>query len=1455
MSPINPAKLQKQLEQKALEEKKQREEAIANIQKIHQLIGESEKSGIDVTDFKEGLKQVQGHMREREFSEAAAKSREVIENINNSLSALLKERMDAAKALLDKAKSLGVEVSALEPSIKTAEEMEKNGEFFKAIEELNSSTETVRSSLSDAAASVLEGTENLIKALSGTVDVSEPESLLKDARKKIEEGDTDGALELCEKARNMVQGAAEEAAEALISDAEINITILERMGEDASQYKEELEKARSVTGPSRINEIMEAGRKARDAVKAALRSAIEKMAADIEQIKEMGGNPAEVESLVKKASDNIEANNLALSAETLERARKKAEEEKFNAVVKAMNPAFSKIKTASKMGADISGPEKLLLDARNALKLGEYRKAMELSKECEAKLDEMIDAYQKTSELLPKLDKLFKEAEKVNADTGDAKRLLVSVKQALSQRDFVRAYALAVQTQEALEQGKEAGIKQTISEGRRLMKIGEEMGLDMVGEEVAFHEAEKALDNDDDIKAKKFADQGLNEVREKIKKHIDIRLDELEADLNDIKGVVDVKENLKLVAKGRKYLEFGDFTSAAQTLKDIEGSMSELQKDIAEEAVERVKKVAEDILAEEGVQNQELEDGLAEMIAALKEEKYSEAIALSKKVEESANKVAKGAAQKAYNDAKAHIAKLKSLQGKVDLKKFNDVLLEARAEFKRGNYVNSMRISNKMVEDLDRYISDYQNALAAFTLAQNAVKDAKRKGMNVTAQGKKIFKIRKLMEAGEYDEAIKLSEEINKELEGSQVKQDIESRVKMVEARLFSARTMGIDLGDSEKELSEVKALLSDGKTDEATKKMDTLEKDVEKNFRAAIEKKISLAETLINDARDIGINVKKAEENTAVARAALDKGDYIDAYRYAEEAQKVIDDIKAASKKVAEKIKEAHAKISEAENLRADVRNAKVVLDSAIEALKENRTKESMELAEQCIEMVDKVEREKVERVINDFVKIIDRSKKSGMDASLAENLIHQARNALDEGKYQKALSLAMQSEVEMEKVELQKDIAEKAIKTLNEKIEDVRKKGVSVEEVLTMLNRAEGAYDAGAYIKSFEYTMAAGEKLQEIKDAYESINSDLSELESRLQDARENHIDVVKPSELYVSAKSALDQGRVEDARKMIKDALKALDDVFLEHVDEIIDYADAKIKYAKKMGANVSEAETAIKEAKKIKEKEPSKALRLANGARAMVERSGMDTSFVDRAYSINFEIARAKRFGVDVKEAEKLLKKAIESVETNPDMADETISKADEEVKRALGRITPDIEVKIESEPMEKDVWQDAVVKVTNKGNAPAKDIRIAATGDLEIEGLNPLDELDKGSTSEITVKVMAQKEGEIPVSLKVSAKRLFDDKEFEFNLTETLKTREKPKESAPAKQMVAETTEKCKFCNGNIKPGMNIIVCGECGATYHEPCAKRIGTCKVCGASLEPKKKKKAARKKLAIKLG
>ena len=1454
MSPINPAQLQRKLQEKALEEKKKREEAAANILSIHKLLEESKKIGLDVKIFEDGLKEVQKYMRERLFADAAQKSGGLIKEMKESIKNITEEKISRLKSLIEQEEKMGIEAEKLKSVLESVDKHIENGDYFLAIKEANEAIEEAKSLASSYVSSVLESTENLVEALKGTVNTSDAEELLKEAKERMNEGKIDEVLPLCEKAQEKLKNVADKAIERLSTDVELDLTILERLGEDIKPFEERLNKAKKLSGSEAISEMMELSRVVREAVRVALTAKIEELASETEDIKEMGGDADRISSLIDKAKESLEKNNLALTAETVEKAKKTADEIRFNIVVKAMNPAFSKIKAAAKIGADISEPEKLLLDARNALKMGEYRKAMELSKRCEEILDDILESYKKTSEILPELEKLFVEAEKSDADISEAKKLLLGVKQALSKKDFVSAYKLAVETKQALEKGKIEGIREKIRSGKSLVELGESHGVDVAEGDVALQEAEKALEEGDEEKAKNLAEDAIKILKTKIEGHISKEFEKINEKLEGMKEYVDIDEEKKMLIKGKKSMEFGDYHSAFSSLEDIKKRMDEISREIAEKSVEKAKSAAEELIAEEDVETTELEDALADMLAMYKEGRYPEAFEASKNVMAMANSMAKSTAQSAYNRARAGLNEFKKLKEAVNVKQFQDPLIEARAEFKRGNYLNCARISSEIAEKIEKILSAHKNASAAIAVAQSAIKEAKEKGMNTGKYEKTLLEAKRKFKDGKFQEAINIAESITDGLKGVSGKEDLNARLKLIEAKIFSAKTLGISLEGYEDKMEAINKAIKEDRLEEGSYLADELEKEIEDRFREAIEKKISLATTLIEDAKDIGINVEKAEENLLVAKDAFEKKDYIEAYRYAEEAQKIVDEIRNVSRKVAEKIKTAQDKIREAEGIRADVRNAEIILDRAIDALKTNRTSEAMKLAEECIDAVEKAEESKVKRVIGDFVRLIEKSKKTGVDTSLAENLIHQAENALERKEYEKALRLAMQSEAELEKSELQKDISEKAIETLKTKVEDAAKKGIAVGDVVALLNKAEGAHGAGAYIKSFEYTMQGNEKLREILDVYEKVEQEMSELDIKLKEARENQIEVIEASDLLMKAKAALNDGDPEKAKKLMDMALQSLDKALLEHVDDIIGYAEAKIKYAKKKGANVSEAEAAVKEAKKIKDKEPSTALRIANGARGMVDKLDMDTSFVDRAYGINFEIDKAKKYGVDVSSAEKLLKQAVKESETDMEKADELLSKSLEEVKRITGQLTPKIDLDIKAEGLEKDKWKEAVVSVKNTGSAPVKSIHVELKGDIEVDGLKDIDELGKEGTAEIPVKIMAKKEGDIAVRGLVRAKRTFDGKQFEFTSEKTLKTREKPKPSAVAKELTAEKEEKCRFCNGKIKPGMKMVVCGNCGATYHVPCAKRAGKCKVCGASLEVPKPK-VVRKKLALKIG
>jgi len=394
------------------------------------------------------------------------------------------------------------------------------------------------------------------------------------------------------------------------------------------------------------------------------------------------------------------------------KGKKAVEETKFNIVVRIMNPAFSKMKAATKIGVDISQAEKLLMDARNALKIGKYKKAIELSKKCESLLDEIMESYKKTTEMFSELEKLFSEAEKSGGDTSEAKKLLVGVKNSIAKRDFIKAYNLAIKTKEVLEKGRLGGIKEKIKSGKQLIELAQEKGMDVVEEEVTIQEAETALEEGVLEKAKKMAEDVLKNIKKKIEERLSLEYKEMKERLDKMKGQIEVDGELKKLIKGKKSIEFGDYSSAFVALEELKGRAEELGKQMAEKSIEQAKTDAEEVIDSEDIETSELEDVLADMLLFYKDGKYGEAFEISKKVEELAQNLAKELAQKKYNMAKERINEIKNMKEKIEVKAFHEKLIEAKAEFKRGNYLGCSHMAGEIVKEIDGKMSLYKNAKA-----------------------------------------------------------------------------------------------------------------------------------------------------------------------------------------------------------------------------------------------------------------------------------------------------------------------------------------------------------------------------------------------------------------------------------------------------------------------------------------------------------------------------------------------------------------------------------------------------------------------------------------------------------------------------------------------------------------------------------------------------------------------
>ena len=160
---------------------------------------------------------------------------------------------------------------------------------------------------------------------------------------------------------------------------------------------------------------------------------------------------------------------------------------------------------------------------------------------------------------------------------------------------------------------------------------------------------------------------------------------------------------------------------------------------------------------------------------------------------------------------------------------------------------------------------------------------------------------------------------------------------------------------------------------------------------------------------------------------------------------------------------------------------------------------------------------------------------------------------------------------------------------------------------------------------------------------------------------------------------------------------------------------------------------------------------------------------------------------------------------------------------ERVQSVVESLTPDVYVELNDWKIDETRNLIMNISLKNPGPHPAKNITVEIHGALsykfkidEIEGgkeekVDILSEV-RDPNSAINVDVVYEGPGG-----KIATKSF----KFEPNLKGyTVHT--------------SNGTEKCTLCRGKIFEGTPMVICSECGATYHLQCAKRIGKCRICG---------------------
>jgi tetratricopeptide (TPR) repeat protein len=147
----------------------------------------------------------------------------------------------------------------------------------------------------------------------------------------------------------------------------------------------------------------------------------------------------------------------------------------------------------------------------------------------------------------------------------------------------------------------------------------------------------------------------------------------------------------------------------------------------------------------------------------------------------------------------------------------------------------------------------------------------------------------------------------------------------------------------------------------------------------------------------------------------------------------------------------------------------------------------------------------------------------------------------------------------------------------------------------------------------------------------------------------------------------------------------------------------------------------------------------------------------------------EVEVAERIGADVSEVKTALKEAEEVLEKDPEAVLESLKQAEGMLKAAvrgkLDEAGPEIVLDLPEEGLEQGRWTRYEILVRNVGRLPARQVTVRLRGDLEVKGVEPLPELAPGEERKIEVGVKPTKAGEIPVDVEVAFRRYLDDQEI------------------------------------------------------------------------------------------
>jgi len=1482
---LRDSQLRRQLEEKVKEAARTRQAAEEGLRAARELLEIARKADANVVEMEKPLAEADSAMAGKDYRRALEKANEATERGRRIYRERVRTIIESSENLANLARGFGADLAEADAFLRKAKDALATEDLTDAVDQAKKAwkrgekvvQEHLSSSFSRAQALLLSA-KNLGR------DVAPIEDLLSRARASIEANDFQAAVAFTTEGLDTITEDLRSVLAKELRETEDLMRTAQELGADVTKAAGLIERARGDVNGLEFEKARNALRQSRGESEKALQRTLEGKIADfskfISEAQGLGADTAAAQGHFTQAEAAIRSGNYRDGASLAKQGFQALQEAQFQRVVQTIAASREKFVAAVNLGVDLAEPIANLNKARDALQRNAFREALERAKEADDGVDAIVGRYRNAEGRLRDLHRAFAEAEAFGVSTKSARKIAEQAREAYQNRDpagLERAIASAF---EELGRSEHERTMEIIEQSEFVLTLGERNGADLAGPSGILEEAIAAAKAQEYRKALDLAAKAQAAAEAAIQKRLEEGLAGLRGALPHLGD--DASAGKALLNRAEAGLTSRDFDGAFRALDEAQQTLDSRTKRLAAEAVEDLG-IAVQMGIDLGADVTGVDGLYKELNGLLGDGRTAEVLATRDRV----RSLLATASENLFNLVKNRVAQAREL--KIDIEEMRDLLKRSKMALGAESYHDGLSLLKECNDLARKATAVHRQTQTALSSAAALVAEARKRDVDVSKSLETLLEAKRAFEHLDYEKAIELASQARAETEKLMVLYTSAQKILAARERLELATRLGIDAPHLRDLLTEAKEAMKAKDYGRALGRAQKCEEEMAKLIVDKLAAIVSASEAIVGSIQ--GVNLAIANEEIVKARQALEGGQLAQAAETVLGLRERLERLKKQGEEADAAIHRVRELLVDVEALNVEAHETARLLDMAERAYKMGQFDEALDHAAQAEAEVLRERDQGIASMMQRFEETIVRARRQGTDTRSAEKLFERAREFLRGKKYRQALQVAIQSEGEAERVALQQSMAAQAVQSVERKIAGLGFASPSVQQIVEAARRDLAA---GDYVKALDAAIRAADTLSEVRDRAEEalkargrvgwliriaadIGADPSKIERIFQEGEaafqigdysaaagaygqslEWGLDLVRShlNELLTKSQAMVDLSRrleldptealnqfaqartrigtedFSEAYMLIMEGRRVAESLIGSKLNESLKQAAESIAHASKLGSDTREAQERLRQANlRVQQGEYQHAVDLVERALEQIESAKVvEKRFVDLTFKADSTIRNGKKFGIDMRAAEKRL--ADSMAKRKSDLA-EAIRIAEEAYRlawEAVEAFAPTLHGSLEVGSAVLNEWTEATLTLENIGKGLAKDVRVKILGDAEVEGLHKVLALRAKGSETLRFRIKMTASGSVPLAIQILSHRVFDDKEYTQELIAQVEVAEVAKEKP--KKSVADLESRCPICKGMIKKGFTVLRCG-CGRDFHELCASRVGRCPVC----------------------